>query len=140
MSTIQIDIVSGEGAIYSGKAEWVAIPGVLGEMDVYPKHAPLLTALRPGALRIKRVGADMEVLFVSGGIAEVQPRTILILADRAVRSQDFDEAQVLVAKRRAEEALKNHGSRKAHAKAEAALAEALAQLDTIRRHRPTARK
>jgi len=139
MSTIQIDIVSGEGAIYSGKAEWVAIPGIMGEMDIYPQHAPLLTALRPGALRIKRAGVDMEILFVSGGIVEVQPYTILVLADRAVRSQDFDEAQVLEAKRRAEDALKNQGSRKAYAKAEAALAEALAQLDTIRRHRPAAR-
>ncbi|MDK2122533.1 F0F1 ATP synthase subunit epsilon [Parachitinimonas caeni] len=135
--TMHVDVVSAEEQIYSGTAEFVAVPGELGELGILPRHAPLLTKIKPGALRIKVANTnDEEVLvYVSGGILEVQPHVVTVLADTAIRGQDLDEAKALDAKRKAEEALSNRSGSMDYAKAQAELAEAIAQLAAIQKLR-----
>lgn len=131
-STIKIDVVSAEESIFSGEAEFIVAPAVMGEVGIYPRHTPMLTTIKPGALRIKTAGDDEEqLIFVSGGMLEVQPGLVTVLADTAIRGADLDEAKALEAKRVAEEALKSNASEVNYALAQAELAEALAQLQAI---------
>ena len=107
-NTIHVDVVSAEHSIFSGEAEFVALPGEAGELGIYPKHAPLLTRIKPGAVRIQIPGqAEMEFVFVAGGMLEVQPNIVTVLADTAIRGHDLDEAKASEAKRKAEEAMAN---------------------------------
>ncbi|HEY5365525.1 MAG TPA: F0F1 ATP synthase subunit epsilon [Casimicrobiaceae bacterium] len=134
--TIHVDIVSAEEQIFSGEAEFVVLPGVAGELGIYPRHTPLLTEIKPGAVRVKLPNIDREELvFVQGGFLEVQPRLVTVLADTAIRAKDLDEAKALEAKREAEQAMINRTSKEAVAAAEAELAGALAQLAAIRKLR-----
>jgi F-type H+-transporting ATPase subunit epsilon len=134
--TLHVDIVSAETTLFSGVAEFVAVPGVAGELGIYPRHAPLLTQLRPGSIRLKIPNqADEELIYVSGGILEVQPDIVTVLSDTAIRGKDLDESAALEAKRRAEEEMKNRTGVMEIAKAEAELAEAVAQLRAIQRLR-----
>ncbi len=132
--TIHVDIVSAEGQIHSGLAEMVFAPAEMGEVGIAPRHTPLLTRLKPGDVRVQK-GADIEHFYVSGGILEVQPHLVTVLADTAIRARDLDEAQALAAKRRAEEALAGRIADFEYAKAQAELAEAVAQLRTIQKLR-----
>jgi len=137
-NTIHVDVVSAEEQIYSGEAEFVVLPGVVGELGIYPRHTPLLTQIKPGAVRIKIPGtSEEEIVFVQGGFLEVQPHLVTVLADTAIRAKDLDEKAALDAKRAAEEAMQNKTSKEEIAHAEAELASALAQLEAIRklRHR-----
>ena len=137
-NTIHVDVVSAEEQIFSGDAEFVVLPGTMGELGVYPRHTPLFTQIRPGTVRIKLPGSDTEELvFVQGGFLEVQPNMVTVLADTAVRAKDLDEMAALEARRSAEEARQNKTSKEEIATAEAELASALAQLEAIRklRHR-----
>lgn len=130
--TIHVDVVSAEELIFSGEAEFVALPGESGELGIYPKHTPLITRIKPGAVRIKVPGqADDELVFVAGGILEVQPNTVTVLADTAIRGHDLDEAKAIEAKKMAEEALVNRESKIDYAQAQAELAVAIAQLAAI---------
>lgn len=134
--TIHVDVVSAEESIFSGEAEFVALPGEAGELGIYPKHTPLITRIRPGAVRIKVVGqAEDEFVFVAGGILEVQPDAVTVLADTAIRGSDLDEAKALEAKKLAEEALVNRESKIDYAKAQAELSAAMAQLAAIQKLR-----
>jgi F-type H+-transporting ATPase subunit epsilon len=135
-NTIHVDVVSAEEQIFSGEAEFVALPGETGELGIYPKHTPLITRIRPGAVRIKAVGqAAEEFVFVAGGILEVQPNAVTVLADTAIRGGDLDEAKAAEAKRLAEEALVNRESKIDYATAQAELAAAVAQLAAIQKLR-----
>ena len=137
-NTIHVDVVSVESQIYSGEAEFIVLPGIEGELGIYPRHAPLFTQIKPGALRIKVPDrAEEELLFVQGGYLEVQPHSVTVLADTAIRAKDLDEVKALEAKRAAEEAMQNKTSKEEIAMAEAELASAMAQLEAIRklRHR-----
>jgi len=135
-TTIHIDVVSAEEAIFSGEVEFIVAPALMGEIGIYPKHTPLLTTIKPGALRIKQADAEEEqLIFVSGGILEVQPGVVTVLADTAIRAHDLDEAKALEAKRAAEELIKNNTSEVNYAAAQAELTEALAQLQAIERLR-----
>ena len=135
-NTVHIDVVSAEASIFSGEAEFVVAPASAGEVGIYPHHAPMVTTIKPGALRIKLPNAAEETLiFISGGILEVQPGLITVLADTAVRGHDLDEAKAIAAKEAAEEAMKNRTSDIDYAKAQAELSEALAQIKTIERLR-----
>ena len=134
--TIHVDVVSAEEAIFSGEAEFVALPGEAGELGIYPMHTPLITRIRPGAVRIKVPGqAEDEFVFVAGGILEVQPNNVTVLADTAIRGHDLDEAKAAEAKKLAEEALANKESAIDYAKAQAELAAAVAQLAAIEKLR-----
>ena len=130
--TIHVDVVSAEELIFSGEAEFVALPGESGELGIYPKHTPLITRIKPGAVRIKIAGqAEDELVFVAGGILEVQPNSVTVLADTAIRGHDLDEAKAEEAKKKAEEALVNRDSKIDYAQAQAELAVAIAQLAAI---------
>lgn len=134
--TIHVDIVSAESSIYSGLAEFVVVPAEMGEVGIYPRHTPLLTRIKPGSVRIKSPDKDVEdLVYVSGGILEVQPGVITILSDTALRGADLDEARALEAKRQAEDAMKNRTSSMDYARAQAELAEAVAQLAAIQKLR-----
>ena len=134
--TIHVDVVSAESLIFSGEAEFVSLPGEAGELGIYPRHTPLITRIRPGAVRIKVVGRDEEELvFVAGGILEVQPHAVTVLADTAIRGHDLDEAKALQAKKMAEELMVNKDSKIDYAKAQSELATAIAQLAAIARLR-----
>jgi F-type H+-transporting ATPase subunit epsilon len=131
-NTIHVDVVSAEEAIFSGEAEFVALPGEAGELGIYPKHTPLITRVRPGAVRIQVAGrSDEEFVFVAGGILEVQPNRVTVLADTAIRGADLDEAKALEAKKQAEELMQNKDAKIDYAKAQAELAAAIAQLAAI---------
>ena len=135
-STIHVDVVSAEEQIFSGEAEFVVLPGVDGELGIYPRHAPLLTQIKPGAVRIKIPGqAEDELVFVQGGFLEVQPHLVTVLADTAVRAKDLDEVKASEAKQAALDAMQNKTSREEIATAEAELAIAVAQLEAIRKMR-----
>ena len=135
-NTIHVDVVSAEELIFSGEAEFVALPGEAGELGIYPKHTPLMTRIRPGAVRIKVVGqAEDEFVFVAGGLLEVQPDSVTVLADTAIRGADLDEAKAGAAKKLAEEALVNKESKIDYAAAQAELSVAVAQLAAIARLR-----
>ena len=134
--TLHVDIVSAEKALYSGTAEVVIAPGERGELGIYPRHTPLLTTLKPGSVRIKVPNqAEEELVFVSGGILEVQPHVVTILSDSAIRGADLDEAKALEAKRAAEEAMKDKAASIDYAQAQAELAQAVAQLSAIQKLR-----
>jgi F-type H+-transporting ATPase subunit epsilon len=136
MPTIKIDVVSAEEAIYSGDAEFVVLPGVMGELGIYPRHAPLITQIKAGTVRIKLPGKDEEeMVYVQGGILEVQPGHINVLSDTAIRAADLDEAKVLEAKKAAEEAIRARSEKQEIATAEAELAAISAQLQAIQKLR-----
>ena len=135
-NTIHVDVVSAEESIYSGEAEFVVLPGVMGELGVYPKHTPLITQIKPGEVRIKVPGqAEEQIVFVQGGYLEIQPDVVTVLSDTAIRAKDLDEAKALQAKQAAEQAMQNKASKEDIARAEAELAGAVAQLAAIRRLR-----
>ena len=135
-NTIHVDVVSAEEQIFSGEAEFVVLPGEAGELGIYPRHTPLITRIKPGTVRIKVAGqAAEELVFVAGGILEVQPGVVTVLADTAIRGQDLDEAKALEAKRLAEEAMQNKTSKLEIAKAQSELAEAMAQIQAIEKFR-----
>ncbi|HEX9625373.1 MAG TPA: F0F1 ATP synthase subunit epsilon [Acidiferrobacterales bacterium] len=132
--TMHVDIVSAEQEIFSGTAEMVFAPLVTGEVGVLPRHSPLIARMKPGEVRV-RTGQEELFFYVSGGILEIQPHVVTVLADTAVRARDLDEASALEAQRKAEEAMKNRQSGIDYAKAQAELAQAVAQLRTIRKLR-----
>ncbi|MBA2350732.1 MAG: F0F1 ATP synthase subunit epsilon [Pseudomonadota bacterium] len=137
-ATMHVDIVSAEESIYSGTAEFLVAPAEMGEVGIYPRHAPMMTRIRPGAVRVKKPDeAEEELVYVSGGLLEVQPDVITILADTAVRGADLDEVKALEAKQKAESAMKDQASKLDFARAQAELAEAVAQLAAIRKLRKT---
>lgn len=130
--TVHVDVVSAEEEIFSGLAEIVSLPGEAGDLGILPGHAPLLTRIRPGTVRIKLPNqAEEEVIFVAGGMLEVQPNLVTVLADTAIRGRDLDEAKAMEAKKRAEELMANRQQEVNYAAAQAELAEAIAQLATI---------
>jgi F-type H+-transporting ATPase subunit epsilon len=134
-NTIHVDIVSAEGEIFSGEASMVFLPGSQGELGIYPRHAPLLTTLKPGEVRVQTEGQDEQSFYVGGGALEVQPHVVTVLADTAARARDLDEAEALAAKHRAEEAVKSRVDKMEIAEAQADLARAVAQLRAIARLR-----
>ena len=135
-NTIHVDVVSAEASIFSGEAEFVALPGEAGELGIYPKHTPLITRIKPGAVRIKVAGRDEEeFVFIAGGLLEVQPNAVTVLADTAIRGADLDEAKALAAKKHAEEVMVNQESKVDYARAQAELSVAVAQLAAIARLR-----
>lgn len=134
--TVHVDIVSAEEQIFSGLAEFVALPGEVGELGILPGHMPLMTRIKPGAVRIKIPNQkDEELVFVAGGILEIQPGLVTVLADTAIRGGDLDEAKALEAKRQAEDALANKNAKIDYAKAQAELSAAIAQIQAIERLR-----
>jgi F-type H+-transporting ATPase subunit epsilon len=136
MATIHVDVVSAEESIFSGEAKFVALPGEMGELGIYPRHTPLITRIRPGAVRIVRADNDAEeFVFVAGGILEVQPGTVTVLADTAIRGKDLDEAKASEAKQMAEEAMKNAKSDIDFAKAQSEFAVMAAQIAALRKYR-----
>lgn len=133
--TFQVDVVSAEENIFSGHASFVALPGESGELGILPGHTPLISRIRAGAVRIQNEGQPEELVFVAGGVLEVQPRSVTVLADTAIRGKDLDEAKALEAKRLAEEALAKKAADVDYARAQAELLEAIAQLSAIRKLR-----
>jgi F-type H+-transporting ATPase subunit epsilon len=134
--TIHIDVVSAEASIYSGEAEFVVLPGEAGELGIYPRHTPLITRIKPGSVRIKPAGGgEEELVFVAGGILEIQPGVITVLADTAIRGRDLDEAKATEALKRAQEARERAKDKQEVASVEAELATLAAQLAAIRRLR-----
>ena len=134
--TIRVDVVSAEESIFSGDAEFVVLPGVMGELGIYPRHTPLFTQIKPGAVRMRIPNqAQEEFVFVQGGFLEVQPHHVTVLADTAIRAKDLDEKAALEAKRAAEEAMQNKTTKEEIATAEAELSTAMAQLEAIRKLR-----
>ena len=135
-NTIHVDVVSAEELIFSGEAEFVVLPGELGELGILPRHAPLITRIKPGAVRIRVSGKDEEeYVFVAGGVLEVQPHAVTVLADTAIRATDLDEAKASEAKKLAEDAISNRESQIDYAKAQAEIAMAVAQLSMIKKLR-----
>src|SRR6201987_749271 len=135
MATIKADVVSAEEQVFSGQAKFVALPGEAGELGILPGHTPLITRIRPGAVRIEVEDGEEEFVFVAGGILEVQPGAVTVLADTAIRGKDVEEAKADEARKRAEEVLQNSGSNLEYATAQAELAYATAQLAAIQRLR-----
>ena len=135
-ATIHVDVVSAEASIYSGEAEFVVLPGEAGELGIYPRHTPLITRIKPGSVRIKPAGGgEEELIFVAGGILEVQPQVITVLADTAIRGHDLDEAKATEALRLAQEAREKAKDREEVATVEAELATLAAQIAAIRKLR-----
>ena len=138
--TIHVDIVSAEESIFSGLAEVVVVPGTEGELGIYPRHTPLLTRIRPGSVRIKVPDqAEEELIYVSGGMLEIQPSVVTVLADTAIRGVDLDEARAMEAKQAAEEAMRDKTADIDYAQAQAELAQAIAQLHAIQKLRKQGR-
>jgi len=135
MSTIHVDVVSAEASIFSGEAKFVALPGEAGELGILPGHIPLITRIKPGAVRIEKADGGEEFVFVAGGILEVQPHCITVLSDTAIRGHDLDEAKASDARRQAEEAVKNAKSDIDVAKATSELAVMAAQIAALRKFR-----
>ena len=136
MATLQVDVVSAEESIFSGEAKFVALPGESGELGILPRHTPLITRIKPGAVRIEKAdGSGEEFVFVAGGILEVQPGTVTVLADTAIRGKDLDEAKAQEAKKLAEEAMKNAKSDIDLAAAQGEFAAMAAQLAAIQKLR-----
>ncbi|MFZ0468907.1 MAG: F0F1 ATP synthase subunit epsilon [Thiogranum sp.] len=138
--TIHVDIVSAEAEIFSGTANMVFAPAEMGEVGISPRHTPLLTRLKPGEVRVQVEGQEEQYFYVSGGILEIQPHVVTVLADTALRAKDLDEAAALRVKERAERAIADKASDFDYAKAQAELAEASAQLHAIRRMRDKSRR
>jgi F-type H+-transporting ATPase subunit epsilon len=136
MATIHVDVVSTEGSIFSGEAKFVALPGENGELGILPRHTPLITRIKPGAVRIERAdNGEEEFVFVAGGILEVQPGTVTVLADTAIRGHDLDEARAVEARKLAEEAMRNASSDIDLAKAQGEFATMAAQIAAVRKFR-----
>ncbi|MBK9955000.1 MAG: F0F1 ATP synthase subunit epsilon [Rhodocyclaceae bacterium] len=133
--TIHVDVVSAEESIFSGLAEFVVLPGEAGELGILPGHMPLMTRIKPGAVRVKLQDGKEELIFVAGGILEVQPGLVTVLADTAIRGKDLDEAKAIEAKKKAEEAMSSRDSAMDYARAQAELLEAVAQLAAIQKLR-----
>ncbi|MGB4812935.1 MAG: F0F1 ATP synthase subunit epsilon [Methylophilaceae bacterium] len=137
-NTVHIDVVSAEASIFSGEADFVVAPASAGEVGIYPNHAPMISTIKPGSLRIKETNVTEEtIIFISGGLLEVQPGVITVLADTAIRGHNLDEEKARAAKEAAEEALKNRSSDIDYAAVQVELSEALAQIQTIERLRKT---
>jgi len=135
-STIQVEVVSAEESVFSGVASFVVLPGESGELGIYPKHTPLITRIKPGSIRIRSAESGEDTLiFVAGGVLEVQPGVVTVLADTAIRSKDLDEAQALEAQKRAEDALRSATDKQEIATVEAELATLAAQLAAIKKLR-----
>ncbi|HMD27570.1 MAG TPA: F0F1 ATP synthase subunit epsilon [Steroidobacteraceae bacterium] len=134
-NTIHIDIVSAEGQIFSGEASMVFVPGSMGELGIAPRHAPLMTTLKAGEVRVQTEGHDEQSFYVGGGAIEIQPHLVTVLADTAARAHDLDEAAALAAKQRAEDAVRNRTDKVEIAEAQAELLRAVAQLRAIERLR-----
>ena len=135
MATFQVDVVSAEESIFSGEAKFVALPGESGELGILPRHTPLITRIKPGAVRIQRPDGQEEFVFVAGGILEVQPDHVTVLADTAIRGNDLDEAKASEAKKMAEEAMKNAKSDIDFAKAQGEFAVRAAELMALQKFR-----
>ena len=135
MSTIHVDVVSAEESIFNGEAKFVALPGEAGELGILPGHIPLITRIKPGAVRIEKADGSEEFVFVAGGILEVQPNCVTVLSDTAIRGHDLDEAKASDAKKAAEEAVKNAKSDLDLAKATSELAVMAAQIAALRKYR-----
>ena len=135
MSTILVDVVSAEESIFSGEARFVALPGEAGELGIYPRHTPLITRIRPGAVRIEKADGSEEGVFVAGGLLEVQPNHVTVRSDTAIRGKDLDEAKAGEARKAAEEAVKNAKSDIDLAKAQSELAVMAAQIAALRKFR-----
>jgi F-type H+-transporting ATPase subunit epsilon len=133
--TIHVDIVSAEGQIYSGEASMVFVPGSQGELGIAPRHAPLLTTLKAGEVRVQSAGNEEQAFYVGGGALEVQPHLVTVLADTAVRARDLDEAAAAAAKQRAEDTIRDRSDKMDIAEAQAELARAVAQLRSIEKLR-----
>ena len=137
-TTLHVDVVSVEENVFSGEATFVALPGEVGELGIYPRHTPLITRIKPGAVRIRRAdNGQEEFVFVAGGILEVQPNAVTVLADTAIRGKDLDEAKANDAKKHAEEAMRNAKSDIDFAKAQSEFAEMAAQIAALRKYRKT---
>ncbi|AZY50541.1 F0F1 ATP synthase subunit epsilon [Bordetella avium] len=136
MATLHVDVVSAEEAIFSGEAKFVVLPGESGELGILPGHTPLISRIRPGTVKIVRADEGEENIFVAGGILEVQPGSVTVLSDTAIRAADLDEARALAAREKAEEALRNAKDREDIAAVEAELAMLAAQALAARRLRP----
>ena len=134
-ATLHIDVVSAEESLFSGDATFVVLPGEAGELGIYPRHAPLITRIKPGAVRIQTADGGEEFIFVAGGILEVQPKVVTVLADTAIRGADLDEAKANEALKRAEEARRSARDKQEVASVEAELATLAAQLAAIRKLR-----
>jgi F-type H+-transporting ATPase subunit epsilon len=134
-ATIHVDVVSAEASIFSGEAEFVVLPGEAGELGIYPRHAPLITRIKPGAVRIQKAGGEEELIFVAGGILEVQPKVITVLADTAIRGHDLDEAKANEALEKAKVALANAQDKQEIATLQAEFAMQAAQIAAIRKLR-----
>jgi len=137
MKTIQVDVVSAEELIYSGQATFVALPGEVGELGIYPRHTPLISRIRAGSVRIQKPDGEEEFVFVAGGILEVQPDSVTVLSDTAVRGKDLDEERANASKKAAQENLKNAKSSVDIAAAQAELTIFAAQLSALRKFRKT---
>lgn len=134
--TMHVDVVSAERSLFSGVVEFLVVPAAMGEVGIYPRHAPMITKIKAGSVRLKLPDRDEEeLIYVSGGLLEVQPLVVTILADTAVRGKDLDEVKALEAKQRAEEAMRDRTAAIDYAQAQAELAEAVAQLHAIQRLR-----
>ena len=136
-NTIHVDVVSAEESIFSGEATFVALPGEAGELGIYPRHTPLITRIKPGAVRIQKADGGEEFVFVAGGILEVQPTVVTVLSDTAIRGKDLDEAKASEARKDAEEALKNAKNEIDMARATSELAILAAQIAALRKYRET---
>jgi F-type H+-transporting ATPase subunit epsilon len=138
--TVHVDVVSAEASIFLGLAEFIVVPGELGELGIFPRHTALMTRIKPGSVRIKRPDQEEdELIYVSGGMLEIQPTVVTILADTAIRAGDLDEARALQAKQEAEEAMRNRVSDIDYALAKAELAEQVAKIATIEELRKRSR-
>ena len=135
MATLHVDVVSAEESIFSGEAKFVALPGEMGELGIYPRHTPLITRIKPGTVRIQKPGGEEELVFVAGGILEVQPKVVTVLADTAIRGHDLDEAKANEAIQKAEEARRSVTGKQEIAVVEGELAMLSAQLAAIRKLR-----
>lgn len=134
--TIHVDVVSAESSLFSGLAEFIIVPAAMGEVGIYPRHAPLLSRIKPGSVRLKLPDREEEeLIYVSGGLLEVQPSVVTILADSAVRGRDLDEAKAQEAKQRAEDAMRDRTASIEYAQAQAELAQSVAQLQAIQKLR-----
>jgi F-type H+-transporting ATPase subunit epsilon len=133
MNTIHVDVVSAEESIFSGEARFVALPGEVGELGIYPRHTPLITRIKPGSVRIEKADGTEEFVFVAGGVLEVQPNCVTVLSDTAIRGKDLDEEKANEAKRAAEEALRNAKGEIDIARAQSELAVAAAEMAAVRK-------